>query len=252
MNFKYGKTAPKRCLGLPSLGDFLDKATAWPFVPAQGWEYAVPASKLSILGNDLWGCCTAAGALHLIQAQSYNAGKPLVPSTADALGLYSAVTGFDQNAGPPGSNPTDNGTALTDLLAHWKSAGVAVGGTTHKILGYAALDISSLQQMRYAAFTFGGLYLGIQCPDACQEHTDNWNFAPGLKPEGGHCVIQAGEGSAGGKIGSWGMWIPASNEFLLGYVDEGYVIVTEDWLDAAGKSPSGLDLSGLMAAMKAL
>jgi hypothetical protein len=129
---------------------------------------------------------------------------------------------------------------------------VAVGGQLHKIVGYAAIDVTSPAQMRYAAYTFGGLYLGINCPQACESGTANWNFAPGLPIAGGHCIIQAGEGAAGGKMGSWGMWIPASNGFIASYVDEGYVVVTEDWLGAAGKSPAGLDLDGLLAAMKAL
>jgi hypothetical protein len=236
---------------MPSLSDFLDKADTWPVAPAHGWEYAVPDAALSILGNDQWGDCACAGALHLIQAQSYNTGRPVQPTTADALSLYSAVTGFNINAGPSGDNPTDQGTALTDLLTYWQKIGVQVGVSAHKILAYAALDVSSLAQMKWAAYTFGGLYLGIQCPEQCQQNTSNWNFAPGLKPEGGHCIVQLGEGAAGGTVNSWGMKIPMSNEFMLGYIDEGYVIVTEDWVNQnSGKTPSGLDLTGLLAAAK--
>jgi len=63
--------------------------------------------------------------------------------------------------------------------------------------------------------------------------------------------VQLGEGAAGGTVNSWGMKIPMSNEFMLGYIDEGYVIVTEDWVNQnSGKTPSGLDLTGLLAAAK--
>ena len=253
MAFKLGKLAPKRKLGLPSLGDFLDKATTWPAVPAKGWEFAVPSDALSILGNDVWGDCTCAGALHLIQAQSYNTGRPIQPTTEEALTLYTAVTGFNPNAGPSGNNPTDNGAALTDILSHWKGTGITAAGQVHKIVGYASLDISSLAQMRYAAYTFGGLYLGINCPDACQQDTTNWNFAPGLPTDGWHCIVQLGQGSDGGHVDSWGINIPVSNSFILGYVDEAYCIITEDWISKnSGKTPTGLDLSGLLAAMKTL
>lgn len=247
MKFKYGKKAPKRLMDMPSLGDFLSKSSIWPLVPPQGWEFAVPSSALNILGNDQYGDCAEAGALHLIQAQSYNTAKPLIPTTQDALNLYSAVTGFN-----PNDPSTDQGTALTDLLTYWQKTGITVGSTVHKIVGYASLDITSIAQMRYATYTFGGSYLGINCPQECQEDTSNWNFGPGLPIDGGHCIIRAGEGAAGGKTGSWGMWIPTSNEFYLSYVDEGYIVVTEDWLNAQGTSPSGLDLNGLLAAMKAL
>src|ERR1700679_658027 len=107
MAFKYGKKEPKRLMSTPALGDFLPKATSWPSVPPQGWEAAVPADALNILGNDLWGDCAEAGALGLIQAMSYNAGRPLIPTTQDALNLYTELTGFDPNAGPSGNNPTD-------------------------------------------------------------------------------------------------------------------------------------------------
>lgn len=245
---KLGKLAPKRRLGLPSLGDFLGKVTTWPTVPARGWEFAVPQEALSILGNDQYGDCTCAGAMHLIQAQSYNNGRPIQPTTEEALALYTAVTGFN-----PHDPSTDQGAACTDVLTYWRDHGVTAGGQLHKIAGFASVDVTSLAQMRYAAYLFGGLYLGINCPAKCQDHTDNWNFAPGLPIEGGHCIIQAGEGAAGGKMGSWGMWIPASNEFILGYVDEGYVVWSQDWIDLqSGNTPSGVDIAGLALAAQSL
>jgi hypothetical protein len=257
MPFKLGKKPARKLMSTPSLGDFLDKATSWPPVAAQGWEYAVPGASWGMLGNDQWGCCAPAGILHLIQGQSSNTGAPLSATTDQCLALYSAVTGFDPNAGPSGNNPTDQGTALTDLLAYVKKNGVEMTDATGKavtveVVGFASLDISSIAQMRYAAYTFGGNYLGINCPQQCVDDTDNWNFASGLPIAGGHCISQEGEGAAGGKIVSWGMVIPTSTAFLLSYLEEAYCVVTKSWLDAQGASPSGLDLNGLVAAMAAL
>jgi hypothetical protein len=254
---KLGKLAPKRHLKLPALGDYLDKATTWPAVPAQGWEFAVKPSDWGLLGNDIWGDCTCAGACHLAQAQSTNAGSPLHGTTDQALALYTAVTGFDPNAGPSGNNPTDNGAACTDVLNYWQKTGIeltdANGKTVlNKIVGYAALDVTSVAQMKYAAYIFGGAYLGINLPQQCEDETDNWNFASGLPIAGGHCIVQVGEGSAGGKIVSWGMVIPFSNQFALSYEDEAYCVISESWLNQQGKSPSGLDLDGLLAAMKTI
>ena len=243
---KLGKLPPQRLMSTPALGDYLDKATAWPSVPAQGWEFAVPAPDLSVLGNDQFGDCGPAGALHLIQAQSANTGKLITPATSDALSLYTALTGFN-----PADPSTDQGVVLTDLLAYWQTTGIAVGSTVHKIEGFASVDISSVAQMRYAAYTFGGLYLGLNLPAACQT-AQNWNFGPGQQIEGGHCVILAGQGRAGGKIGTWGMWVPATWQFLLTYLDEAYIVCSEDWVNSQDKSPSGLDLNALLAAMKTL
>jgi hypothetical protein len=249
---KLGKRAPKRLMKTPALGDYLPKATSWPAVPAQGWESAVPPAALNILGNDLWGDCAEAAALGLIQAMSYNVGRPLIPTTQDALNLYSAVAGFDITMGPSGNNPTDNGTVLTDLLTYWQKTGISVGTAVHKIVGFATLDITSLAQMRYATYLFGGSYLGINCPQSAEDNTSNWTYNASSPIIGGHCVARVGEGSAGGKTRSWGMFIPTANDFYLNYLDEGYIVITQDWLDANGKTPTGLDLTGLLAAMSAL
>lgn len=247
---KLGKLAPKRHLKLPSLGDFLDKATTWPVVPAQGWEFAVNASDWGMLGNDNFGCCGEAGIMHLVQAQSANAGNALHSTTDQTLALYSAVTGFN-----PDDPSTDQGTVLTDLLSYIQKNGLEMFDSTGKavtveIVGYASLDISSISQMRYASYALGGTYLGINCPGQCESDLSNWNFGPGLPIAGGHCIPRVGEGTAGGEIVSWGAVIPFSNEFWASYGDEGYVVLTKAFLNAQGKSPSGLDLDGLVAAMK--
>ena len=251
--FKGGKLPPVRKPWHVALTDHLDAAATWPSVPAQGWEFAVPPSELGVLGNDQYGDCAEAGAYGLAQLQSSNAdpADPIVPTTAQALALYAAVTGF--NVSDPS---TDQGTVLTDLLTYWQNTGLPVttrSGKTgvSKIVGWASLDISSFAMMRWAAYTFGGSYLGINCPQQCEDDTSNWNFAPGLPIAGGHCIVQAGEGSAGGKMRSWGMFIPASAGFMGAYVDEGYVVVSQDWLNAQRQSPSGLNLDSLVAAMKA-
>jgi hypothetical protein len=251
--FKGGKLAPVRKPWHVALTDHLDAAITWPPVPAQGWEFTVPANELNILGNDQYGDCAEAGAFGMAQVQSNNAdpSDPIVPTTAQALALYSAVTGF--NAADPS---TDQGTVLTDLLAYWQSTGFEMttrSGKSRlsKIVGWASLDISSFALLRWAAYTFGGSYLGIQCPQECEDDTTNWNFAPGLPIAGGHCIVQAGEGSLGGKMRSWGMFIPASAGFMGAYVDEGYIVVSPEWLNAQNESPVGLNLNSLVAAMKA-
>jgi hypothetical protein len=48
------------------------------------------------------------------------------------------------------------------------------------------------------------------------------------------------------------MWIPGTWEFSLKLADEDYTVVTPAWVDTSGQTPSGLDLNGLLAAMKAL
>lgn len=252
MPFKMGKKAPRKLMSTPAFGDFLPKATEWPSVAPRGWEYAVNPSDLDVLGNDKWGDCAEAGAMHLIQIETANAGSPLRGTLQQTIDLYTAVTGFD-----PNDPSTDQGTELLSLLQCWKNTGITVTDANgkevvHKILGWASLDLSSVAQMRYANDVFGGTYLGINCPQSAESDTSNWTYQAGSPIVGGHCICGVGQGSAGGHIISWGMSIPFQWNFMLNYLDEGFVVVSENWINHQGKSPSGLDLDGLLSAMKAL
>lgn len=252
MPFKLGKLAPRRLMSTPAFGDFLPKAAQWPAVEARGWEYAVPPAQLEMLGNDQYGDCAAAGAMHFIQVETANSGNPLHGTLQQTLDLYSAVTGFK-----PDDPSTDQGTVLLDLLSFWKKTGITVTdangrAVVHKILGWASLDLASVAQIRYASDLFGGTYLGIQCPQSAEDDTTNWKYKPGSRVVGGHCINMTGQGKAGGHIISWGMNIPFDWEFMANYLDEGYCLVSENWVNKLGVSPSGMDLSGLVKAMKSL
>jgi hypothetical protein len=256
---KLGKKKVRRSMSTPAFGDFVSVASEWPAVKPRGWEYAVPPTKLEMLGNDQVGDCAEAGAMHFIQTETANSGNPLHGTLAQTLALYSKLTGYDPNAtlNPDGSNPTDQGTDLLTLLQYWKGTGIEVtdskGNTViHKIDGYAALDTTSIAQMRYASDIFGGLYLGIQCPDSAMRDTSNWIWNPNSKPEGGHCVNGTGQGGDGGHVQSWGLNIPFTWEFALHTLDESYAIVTPFWINQQGKTPSGLNLDGLLSAFQKL
>ena len=250
--FKLGRGPVKRLEKVPAFGDFLAKASEWPAPPARGWEYAVPTSELEMLGNDQYGDCAAAGAMHLIQSSTYNSGYKLRGTLQQTLDLYSAVTGFN-----PKDPNTDQGTVLIDLLYYWRDQGIKVTDANgrvviHKILGWASLDLSSVAQYRYASDTFGGTYLGINCPRNYIENTDDWIYDPKSPIEGGHCINGVGQGRIGFHVQTWGRNVPGKWNALLSVLEEGYVVVSEMWVRAQSKSPSGLDLNGLLDAMKKL
>ena len=224
---------------------------------SRGWEYAVPAGKLEILGNDLWGDCVCAAIMHFIQTETANVGTPLHGTLEQTLALYSAITGFDPKSGPPDNNPTDQGTDWLAANQYWQKNGVEVTDATgkvviHKILGFASLDVASIAQMRYASDIFGGLQFGIRCPQSALQNTKDWQWDPKSPIEGGHGINNTGQGGAGGHIQSWGLDIPYSWQFMLNVLDEAYAIVSPFWLNMQGKAPSGLDLNGLLAAFKVI
>ena len=251
--FKLGKLEPKKLLETPAFGDFTDKATTWPTVKPRGWEYAVPADQLDCLGNDEIGLCVIAAMNHYAQAETAHTSNPLTPTKQLTLETYSAITGSD-----PKDPSTDQGTCWIDALNYWKRHGIPMLDANrkeviHKILGYATLDLTSIAQQRYACDLFGGTLMGIQCPQSALNDTTNWRYVPKSPIEGGHGINRAGQGGAGWHIGSWGLWIPGTWEFSLKLADEDYVVTTPAWVESeTGQTPSGVDLNGMLAAMKSL
>jgi hypothetical protein len=255
---KLGKKVPLRLLSTIPFGDFLD-AAPWPKVAPQGWEYAPNQIALDPLGNDEVGDCVIAMAMHYAQNETANTDNPLTPNKALALATYSAITGYDPSqTDAQGNNPTDQGTDIEgQLMPYWKSTGIPMldkngKEVMHTIEGFASLDLTSVAQQRYANFTFGGVLWGINCPQSAMQDTSNWLYDPTSPIEGGHGVNQMGQGSAGGHMNSWGLLIPFEWQFTRKLADESYIVVSKFWLNNQQKSPSGLDLNGLLATMKTL
>ena len=260
---KLGKNPPLRLLSTPSFGNFVDRATLWPQVKAHGWEFAPVPIKLDSLGNDTIGLCVIAMAMHYGQVETANTGAPLTPTRELAISTYSTITGYDPSqTDDNGNNPTDQGTSIEgQLFPYWIKTGMpmldAKGNLVyHKIRGFAALDITSIAQQRYGTWLFGGSLLGIQVPSSAMptspDEIPNWNVFSG-SIEGGHGINRAGQGADGGKVCSWGEWVEYSNAFAQQAVDESYIVTTDLWLDKiSGKTPTGLDLNGMLAAQAAL
>ncbi|MGL4639739.1 MAG: hypothetical protein ACRCVX_08475, partial [Shewanella sp.] len=63
-------------------------------------------------------------------------------------------------------------------------------------------------------------------------------------------VLAVGYTEHGLGVVSWGKNVIVTWGFVEKYLDEAYVCVDEAWINRDGKSPSGLDLASLMAAVK--
>lgn len=206
------------------------------------WGAAVPSWPM--YGNDTLGDCTIAAAGHMIQAWTAGAGTEATPAETDVVAAYWA-TGSD-----------DSGRFELDVLNFWRTQGVA----GHEILAYVAVDPQSLDQVRYAIATFGGVYTGAALPMSAQGQ-QAWTVvgdgktgsaAPGSW--GGHAIPYVAydlrpQSEQGGELVcvTWGATLKLSEAFHLAYCDELYAIVTKDWVTANGDSPTGLDLDALLA-----
>ena len=242
-----GKKPPKK--NLRTL--FLPKYTAG-MLPAppekRAWEYVIADDAWGMLGNDTLGLCVEAAVLHYIMAATANTKKPATFTTQQCIDLYSAVTGYDPaQVQPDGSNPTDNGTAWTDMLAYWQKNGVY----GHFILGWASIPFSDLNAIRQGIDIFGGVLIGTAVTQSMEDQFNSgqpWNapFDGGVL--GGHGIPAFGFGSEGETVVTWGARQPADLT-LPSQFDECYVVVTQDFMEN-GVAPNGFNLNALTADLK--
>lgn len=249
-NVKLGRNKPYSREDRPrlALDDYLDSA-----VLPKPHAIVDRASKVNVwpmYGNDTIGDCTCAAVGHVIQAWTAFAGTEATIPESAVLTAYEAVSGYD-----PVTGANDNGAAEQDVLEYWRTTGV--GG--HKILAYAELrDLGNLTLAKTAVDLFGSLYLGIEVPESCMEQFqagEPWDVVPGSPIEGGHAVpVQYWGTNERGEIGviTWGKLQRMTRAFWDSYVEEAWVIITKDWLDAKGETIEGFDLAQLEADFKAL
>ncbi len=238
---KLGKLAPYPEDTHPrvKLSDHM-RMSALPPVPAVV-DYASKVKSWPMYLNDTLGDCTIAGAGHMVQAwTAYAKGEVTLPNSA-ILSVYEAVGGY-----VPGDPSTDNGCVEQDVLAYLQQNGI--GG--HKILAYAQVNVQDRAEMKAALNIFGSVYLGAQMPESAMQQTDAgqpWSVVPGSPIEGGHCfVVQRWDDSAAPlTVVTWGQLQRVTDGWWEANGDEAWVIITQDWLNAKGKSVTGLDLAQL-------
>lgn len=219
-----------------------------PVAPA-AISYVKGIPSIGMLGNDRWGCCAFAAAAHLIQVWQWNAsGAMPAIDTPQVLQGYSEVTGFNQNAGPPGSNPTDQGTILQDMLAWWLKTGFPLAdGSRHKILAYFELDPRHPADLDLATAEGGGILLGINVPAYLEQRE-----APGSVWDvetanagivGGHAIASAAY-AVNREAESWGSTdYEMTPSFVANEVGEVYAIISPEFVESSGKTPYGIPLA---------
>jgi hypothetical protein len=188
-----------------------------------------------MLGNDEWGDCAIAGPLHQIMLNCAESGTSVSIDTDAALRNYSEITNFDENAGPSGENPTDNGTSIDAMAKAWLKTGLADSdGKRHKIVAFVDLNPGDTRELWTAMYLFGSVGLGFALPDSAQDQTANreaWDVVPGANIVGGHYVPAFNKLSTEMNCGvSWGNPQPFTTRFYRTYNNQGVVALDEEML----------------------
>jgi hypothetical protein len=225
------------------------RTTAPIEVPAEvSW-----VTKLSNLGemlNDQIGDCTVAAAGHMIQQWSTYAAQPVIVPDSAILTAYE-----DPSVGnySPNDPNTDNGAAMLDVLKYWRKTGI--GG--HKIAAFVQVNPRNALEVREAVLLFGNVYMGAQLPASVQG-ADAWTVPDGgtSSPDGmpgswgGHCVPICAVSPETLTCITWGSLLKMSHGFFADYVDEAYAVLSTDWIEKNGISPSQFNLAQLDADLR--
>lgn len=242
---KLGKKAPVAHPRTLKLSNYLTGAVLPPPPQKTAWEYAIADDKWEMLGNDAVGDCVIAAMLHYIMAATAHTRKAAMFNTRQAIQLYSAITGYN-----PADPSTDQGTVMTDAFSYWQSIGLF----GHKILGWAAIDHTDLNEIKQGINLFGGVLVGTAITESMMAQAqaeEAWNPPYLGAVLGGHAIPWLGYGKLGQTCITWGARLQMSPR-AIEEVDEAYVVITEDWLDAQGKSPSGLNMDALEADLRTI
>jgi hypothetical protein len=243
---KLGKLAPKPNPKTLSLARYLSPELPKPPVKVYR-EYKVPA--WGMFANDTIGDCTCAAVAHMVMLFTAHTGALVVPDAADVVKMYSAISGYD-----PATGENDNGAAITDVLDYWQTVGLA----GHKILGWAQINHVDAVRRAQGVWLFGALNVGVQLPaSAMKQFGQGENFEVKMRDGGilgGHCIVEPGYGRQGEDYVTWGKGDQkASRTWTHKYVDEAYVVFTNDWIEeATGLAPNGFNADQLLKDLRSI
>ena len=252
MKFMQSLPKPKYKGTILQLSKYTSKLAAPP--AKVYWEYKVPPGEWEMLGNDTVGDCEIARLLHIIMSASAHTGKMLVPTVAEALAVYSAITGYDPSqTQPDGSNPTDTGCNSDDVFNYWQKTGISIGGVIHKIAGWVQIG-STAAAIKQAIWLFGAASIDIQVFQSMMDQTNAkqaWDNPTG-DSLGYHAVPGMGFGAAGLTVITWAMLQQMGWPICLQIMQGAYAVITPEWIAQNGKTPNGFDLAALRADMAAM
>lgn len=234
---KLGKLPAKFDGRTLKLSNYLD-VPQLPPLPPEGSDWFSKVSQFNMGGNDTLGDCVIAGAAHMRQTWTANAGRrEVITPDKSIITQYYKLTGGQ-----------DTGLNMLQTLIHWRKYGL----WGDKIAAFVSVNPRKLTQVAYANYLFGGVYLGMELPLAWQD-AEVWDM-PGGGPTGdgepgswgGHCVAAGKVNADGVTVSTWGTEILVTPAGML-YCDEAYCIISLDWFNTAHQTPTGLKWKELMA-----
>lgn len=185
-----------------------------------------PDPSLTVHSGVPVGDCGFAGAVHLEMATAAETKESINwPTSNEVVSEYLA---YDHGV--------DQGVALADLLAYWRATGL----WGRKIAAYAPVNIHDPDEMWAACNAFGALYIGVAVPAPAQmqfARHEPWELTGTAQDRqiiGGHCVVIVARAKGGGEVVTWGGRQEFTDEWLATYLEEAWVAITPEQVEAHG------------------
>ena len=237
---------------VPHLSAALPRLRA-PATLASCDNYKGMARDPTMLGNAYLGDCVEAGTYRASEVWSYKAsGNEMKPTNTEAIGLYSAVTGYI-----PGDPSTDQGTDPIAAFQYLMTKGLKLAdGTTSIWKAVFEVDTRNYTDWQSCICEAGVVFLAINCYQSFM-NVEQWGtWAPPGKNdanEGGHWVMSARyPNQSGFWIKSWGMDIFMPRETAAACVQNAYTAISPEWIETTGDTPFGMTEQQLIAAAAAV
>jgi hypothetical protein len=234
---RLGKRAPKFDRRTLRMAKYIDPSMFSALPTSIDWR-AKAQLPWDMLGNDKYGDCTCAALGHCEQVWTANAGTEKEVTTEQVVEFATYCDALE-------------GANMLDVLNKYRARGIA----GDQALAFAAFDTTP-EFLRYAIAMFGAAYIGVSLPVLAQSQ-DIWDYVDHANGNeigswGGHAIsLHAYEPGRYGLV-TWGAPKWMTEAFFTKYCDEAYVVLSQDWIDAQGKSPSGFDIDALRADLGAL
>lgn len=246
-SLKLGKRPPEIDKRTLQFGKYL--TSTLPAPPAAA-DYGAKVSTWPMYYNDQYGDCTCAAAGHMIQNWTATASAELDPPKEAVLTFYEHFVGT-----PP---PPDAGCNMLQVLKYWRSGGLA----GHNVRAFAALEPQNHVQAMDTLYLFGSVYIGVALPNFAVEGdmlTVPWVVPPqgptgdaAPNPDNGHCIPAVAYDARNLYVVTWGELKPMSWQFYDAYADKAFAVLSQDFIDAQGKTIDGFDLDALDADLVAI
>ena len=233
---------------IPSVPDGRDRLFGAYLSPAmhpapllRDWTTGRNGTKVafSAFGNLEFGCCTCAALGHVDQAAAAHTGRLSVVTEGKVLDAYDAISDWDR------STPTENddGAQCRNALKYFKAAGI--------IELYARVSETNRRHLEIAVNLGGAAYVGADLPLAAQRQAvwdvapaNGWTDAYTRRSWGGHAMALLGYDHEGVWFATWGRTQRATWPWVLTYLSEAWIAISDLWTDVGKLTPSGFDIGG--------